>query len=305
MYSRIIVGFDDSEGGKDAVALGRRLADRTGAELVIAGALPDLSARRLGHAPAGGFDRDADQRFANAVARAAVEADARSQLVSRGHVAQGLLDLAEAEHADLIVVGCSKAVPGRVRAGRIATQLLHGSPAAVALAPVGYCDADPALRVIGVAIDGSPESREALHAAVEIADGATLRLMSVAVATNPVGPFWGYGSWGYGLDELAAAARDTAQHHLDEALEDVPDRLRPATVVLAGHVPTELAVEADKGVDLLCMGSRKHGPLSRVLLGSVSGGVVKDAPCPVLIVPRGHVETDEDAAPVGAASGAA
>ena len=41
MYGRIIVGFDGSEGGDDAVALGRLLADRR----------PAASWRRLSAAP--------------------------------------------------------------------------------------------------------------------------------------------------------------------------------------------------------------------------------------------------------------
>jgi nucleotide-binding universal stress UspA family protein len=44
---------------------------------------------------------------------------------------------------------------------------------------------------------------------------------------------------------------------------------------------------AAQGVDLLVIGSRgKHGPVHRVLLGSVSQAVMHRAPCPVLITPR-------------------
>ncbi len=38
---------------------------------------------------------------------------------------------------------------------------------------------------------------------------------------------------------------------------------------------------------ILVVGSRGYGPLRRVLLGSVSTQLVKSAPCPVLVVPRG------------------
>lgn len=288
MYRRIIVGFDGSEGGDDAVALGRLLADRTGAELVIAGVMPSQAARRFLETAVGGAERDIEGDVTARVTRAAADAGARAQVVSSGSPAHGLHDLAQELEADVVVIGSSssKAKAGHVRAGRTALQLLSGSPAAVALAPTGYRYDHPALRVLGVAIDGSEQSLEALRTAVELADGATLRLMSVAVATNPVGPFWGYGSWGYGLQELAEAAFDNARRHLDKAVAEVPPELRPGTVVLDGHVPTELRAEAEKGVDLLCLGSRAFGPMRRVLLGSVSASVVKDAPCPVLVVPR-------------------
>jgi nucleotide-binding universal stress UspA family protein len=45
--------------------------------------------------------------------------------------------------------------------------------------------------------------------------------------------------------------------------------------------------------DLLVMGSRGYGPRRAVLLGGVSGRVVREASCPVVVVPRGvsaHVE---------------
>lgn len=293
MYRRIIAGFDGSEGGEDAIALGRLLADRTGAELTVAGVMPNQAARRLLEASVGGPERDIERDVERRVRRAAAAAGAEATVVASGSPAHGLHDLAQETDADVIVIGSSKADVGHVHAGRTASQLLSGSPAAVAVAPVGYRDDHPALNVIGVAVDGSRQSGAALRAAIGIADGAALRLMSVAVATNPVGPFWGYGSWGYGLEELAEAAFDNARRHLDEAVAAVPPRLHPSTAVLDGHVPTEIRAEAAKGLDLLCLGSRNFGPLRRVLLGSVSASVVKDAPCPVLVVPR--VETGETA----------
>jgi nucleotide-binding universal stress UspA family protein len=40
------------------------------------------------------------------------------------------------------------------------------------------------------------------------------------------------------------------------------------------------------GVDLLVLGSRGFGPVMRLLIGSVSSRVIREAPCPVLVVPR-------------------
>jgi hypothetical protein len=45
---------------------------------------------------------------------------------------------------------------------------------------------------------------------------------------------------------------------------------------------------------LLVLGSRGYGPVRRVLLGSVSGELVRGAACPVLVVPRPGVRTPED-----------
>ena len=79
MYRKILVGYDDSDQAKDALALGRQIADATGAELILAGVSQ--------------FDpvwqdwdphfRDADAEFAGALRAAAeqagVEAGARSE----------------------------------------------------------------------------------------------------------------------------------------------------------------------------------------------------------------------------------
>jgi len=40
MFERIVVGFDESEGSHDALALGRALADRLEAKLVVVGVVP-------------------------------------------------------------------------------------------------------------------------------------------------------------------------------------------------------------------------------------------------------------------------
>jgi hypothetical protein len=40
MYGKIVVGHDLHDGGRDALALGRLVADATGAKLVVAGVFP-------------------------------------------------------------------------------------------------------------------------------------------------------------------------------------------------------------------------------------------------------------------------
>ncbi|MBJ7348576.1 MAG: universal stress protein, partial [Thermoleophilaceae bacterium] len=42
----------------------------------------------------------------------------------------------------------------------------------------------------------------------------------------------------------------------------------------------------ESGVDLLVVGSRGYGPVNTVLLGTVTGKLMRQAPCPVMAVPR-------------------
>ena len=55
--------------------------------------------------------------------------------------------------------------------------------------------------------------------------------------------------------------------------------------VTVGPPADELLAFADE-VDLLVVGSRRHGPLRRLLLGSTSAYLARTAPCPLLVLPR-------------------
>jgi nucleotide-binding universal stress UspA family protein len=58
--------------------------------------------------------------------------------------------------------------------------------------------------------------------------------------------------------------------------------------ILYGDPVEELRREAnDGGYDLIVVGSRELGPIGRVVLGSVSARLVKESPCPVLVVGEG------------------
>ncbi|MGZ4271684.1 MAG: universal stress protein, partial [Solirubrobacteraceae bacterium] len=54
---------------------------------------------------------------------------------------------------------------------------------------------------------------------------------------------------------------------------------------VAGRPAPELA-RRSASLDLLLVGSRVHGPVLRLLLGSTSTQLVREATCPVLVVPR-------------------
>jgi nucleotide-binding universal stress UspA family protein len=52
--------------------------------------------------------------------------------------------------------------------------------------------------------------------------------------------------------------------------------------------PVDVLGEETRALDLLVCGSRSHGPLGTVLLGSISHALLETARCPVLVfvVPR-------------------
>jgi nucleotide-binding universal stress UspA family protein len=288
VYEKLIVGYNGTSQARDGLALGAVLAGAAGTSLLLACAV------RRDFPIAPGSDRfvEAEEASARELLDDAlatlpdgVEADTR---VIRGRSpAQALHDLAAAEGAGLVALGsCHRGSVGRVLAGSTAERLLHGSPCAVAVAPRGYAERGPeAPRVIGVGFNGLPESQRALAHARELARlcGATLRLFAVHEADV----LFGYADVPVGdHEEALTSERERLQNDLAAALASLPAAVRAQGSVLAGSAAEVLAAEAEKGVDLLVVGSRGYGPLRHVLMGGTSSTLMRSSPCPVLAVPR-------------------
>lgn len=136
---------------------------------------------------------------------------------------------------------------------------------------------------IVVGVDGSNASRRALAWAVAHArtSGATLRVVHAWTA-----PAMGGDPLAQALankDELEAQAR----HELDLVVDDVDESglATPIGRTLVCGDPTQTLLEAAKEADLLVVGSRGLGAGGDAALGSVSHGVIGDAPCAVVVVP--------------------
>lgn len=287
MYRKIISGHDGSEGGDDALALADAIRRATGGELTVIGVFP------------GGPFVDPEQRveYARKVEAAADRVGAETDAFPAASPARGLHHAAEELGADLVVVGSKRETsPGHVSAGHVGLQLLHGSPCSVAVAPAGVRNGDFALREIGVALDGSAESRNAQDAAVALAQqtGARVRLISVvSVEADAFG-------WGYGVINLEDDMREIYGERLRDAAARIPKEIEVETELLSRGPVSDLIEKAAARVDVLFLGSRGYGPVRRVLLGSVSAPLVKHCLCPVMVVPRGAGSDQTDDASAAA-----
>jgi nucleotide-binding universal stress UspA family protein len=286
--SRIVVGHDGSPHADDALALGRLLSELTGAVLALARVVPweplPLQAMPVPELNNRYEEQERDalaelRRTANSVAAGAEAGPGESP-------AQGLQLLAEELGPDIVVVGSShRARVGQVLAGNIAVRLLNGLDRPLAVAPAGYADSARGLRTIGVGFDGSPEARAALRTAGELAHSAhaEVRVIGVAEPHAQLTPHrWAFG-WGAGtdLDEHVERLRG----ELESAAGGLPAGVARSTDLHSGGPVTVLSDRAQE-LDLLVVGSRGYGPIRRVLLGSVSGELVRGVPCPLLVVPR-------------------
>ena len=280
---KLLVGYDGSDGGRDALALTRVLAEATGASALVATVLP------YGPLPIPyEILEDEESERARSLLGEAEELLAGVEVETRafgGGTPAGVInDLAEREGVESIVVGSPHRGPvGRALIGSVADGLLHGSPCEVTVAPRGYAEEPGPIRTIAVAYDDTPEAKAALRRAEELARAcrATIVILTVSAPAAIVPGATGY----------TPAVAPQAGAIVTRAVKGVSEDLAATGRALSG-VPAQVIVEAceEAGADLLVAGSRGYGPVLRVLLGSVSTQLVHRAPCPVLVVPRPEPE---------------
>jgi nucleotide-binding universal stress UspA family protein len=153
-----------------------------------------------------------------------------------------------------------------------------------------------------VGTDGSATSEGAIRVALELAQASGDEVVFVTGWRELRGDF--------GLPlarlfpDLAEVEREWAQSTLAAAAADAADAGVPATTLSRHGAPAEVICEVarEREPRLIVVGSRGWGPVDGVLFGSVSGGVLRHAPCPVLVVPA--VAEAGDAEPTNVLVGA-
>jgi nucleotide-binding universal stress UspA family protein len=135
--------------------------------------------------------------------------------------------------------------------------------------------------VIVWASDGSEHSDRALDYARGLAEAKSARLVAVHVKEVIVGRAGGYPLQ---VDEeeveqkIKGQAKDLKDAGINASYEQ-----RGTTAGGAAHAIADAAKEA--GAELVVVGTRGQGPISGLLLGSVTQRLLHIAPCPVLAVP--------------------
>lgn len=289
VFNTIVVGVDGRQGGRDALQLAARLAEAGGGDLVAVRVFPYHYRPALTGSPAVEAERDATQAALDHELAEIGIGTARTHVVGDASPARALHRIAERERADLLVVGSThRGAVGRVLVGDVALGSLRGSPCPVAVAPTGMADRDATpLNRIGVGFDGTPESRQALALAVALAKSAPAHLELLCAVTAPSPLFAEEPYADYGIVDYRAE---------DEAL--INQTLEGLDVDAVGEAvignPGERLVELSHRVDLVAVGSRGWGPVRRLLPGSTAARLIREAACPVLVLPRGAATDQPD-----------
>lgn len=142
-------------------------------------------------------------------------------------------------------------------------------------------DVDGALRVgrIIVGVDGSASSLEALRHAMFIAErfGCSVEAIAAWQVSSVVSPYFPAQQW---------SPEDDARDMLQEAAGIIFGTTLPMRfhASVRHGPPARVLIDASKDADLLIVGSRGHGGVVGLLLGSVSAACAEHAHCPVLIM---------------------
>lgn len=272
---RVVVGYDGSPSAASALAEAVRHARALQVPLLVVSAVEPLA-----YAP--GFVDELDavalERVEEAVGIARRELDERlvEQHTAAGPARDVLLGVAR-EH-DLLVVGSrGHGTAGRLLLGSTSTAVASHAPCPVLVVPGAGLPDGPVV----VGVDGSTASARVLRAARDAA--ARLGAPLTVVAAVP---------------PLPSAVADTAMVHQSEAGRAREARLQLAGLMSAADVESlpsvDVRVEPDAAAEvltrlgrnarMLVVGTRGHGMLRALLLGSVSRAVLHHAHCPVLVV---------------------
>lgn len=166
MPTRTIISYDDTANDRDALMLGRVLAE-AGSELTLAYVRHTTQTVREREQLEDHEAHELLERGAQLLGDLEIE----RRVVVSGSTAEGLRTLAEQEQADILVFGSDY----RTAAGHVAPQhstqaLLEGSPAAIAIAPAAYSTAHvPNIRTVGVLAQAGDDA--AIETGRELAEG--------------------------------------------------------------------------------------------------------------------------------------
>lgn len=282
MTIHILVATDGSEESRGAVHFGASLARALSGRLTLLHVVPP--AEEPIQEP-----HDVDAVLNSAQAEAAKYGVEGTTHVDIGDPVEAIVKVRRAIGADMLVVGThGRKGMARVLLGSVAESLYKRGPCPVSV--VGKFDqASSTFGPILVPTDFSEGATHAVQAAALLAQNLGVRLTLLHVMPEALPP----------KGEKDPKARRRAA---DRVRREAETRLRSLTETLNLN-PEQVDLSLVTGVDateivhignainagFIVMGTRGLTGLPRVLLGSVADQVLREAPCPVLVVPLGTV----------------
>lgn len=279
-YKKILVAVDGSESGRNALRQAIRLANEEKCWITVVSVIPPyvgdlelIGIRNIKEA----MRKPCEAALSEAEKIAKEERALIKTVCEEGEAYERIVDLADAENCDIIVMGR--------RGLRKIQRALIGS---VTSRVIGYSHRDilivPRNTTIGwknilLPTDGSKFSDIATQKAIDLAKsyGGEIKAISAVDVTEE-------------FMAQAPAAVESLIEKAKEFVQDVKKKASPEGIKVEGIVQegeaykiiTDLAKE--KKADVIVMGSHGRTGVKRLLMGSVTEGVIGHSPCPVLVV---------------------
>ncbi len=279
-YRKILVAIDGSESSKHALRESFKLATDEKCWLTVVSVIPqyegDLGATWISNVNEA-MKKPCQIALSEAENMAKKERVLIKTVCEEGEIYERIVDIADAENSDLIVMGrkgmskLSKALVGSVTA-----RVIGHSQKDVLVVPN---DASIGWKSIVFATDGSKYSEAATNKVIDFAKsyGSDVKVISAVDVT----------------EEFMARAPGAVEDLVKKAKEIVEDVKRKASsegikaegIVREGDAYKVIVNIAKKQkANAIIMGSHGRTGLRRLLMGSVTERVIGHAPCPVLVV---------------------
>ena len=287
----LLVATDGSEWANGAIRMGRLLADQHGADIELLSVLqmPGIPAF---DAAVGAFPEE-DSRARQEALQARVDRQVRMLRVSGGmpqaEIVVGrpsttIASLASARGARVILTGVGRHnVLDRIAGSETALHVLRHSD--VPLFAVMRTATRLPRRAL-IATDFSVPSIRAARAAIDLLGPLTaIDIVHVLPSGEPKAQVWN--AWEETWD---GGERGAFERLLDELR--IPARTPVDTLMRRGDPAYQiLRLARQRGSDVIVSGSRGHGFMERLLVGSVAEGLIRGTNCSVFIVPEPRTHT--------------
>jgi len=289
--NHIAAAIDLSPESEDAAVLAAVIAAAADADLMLLAIEPELPLM----IPGGDWRamRGETETLLSRV-RASCAPGARFAIDTDLSAARGLHRLVRREHRQLLALGSSLHGPlGEVSIGHKTRQLLDELECALAIAPRGLRSRGRFdLRRVAVGFDGGPEAVAALATAATLAAGSGAELIVRGVLDDRIPALGWPHLWMGGILDAWREVMDDEAESLRAQMQKAVSALGvEASVQVTRGRAADALRELSGDVDLLVIGSRRWGPLARLLLGGTGEALVHGATCSLVIVPRPEATT--------------
>jgi nucleotide-binding universal stress UspA family protein len=279
-YRKILVAVDGSESSRNALHQAFRLAVDEKCWITVTAVVPPyegeieiLGVKDIKAA----LRKPCDDALGEAQRLAEKERALIKTVCEEGEIHERIVDLAEAENCDVIVMGRRGMRPvERALVGSVTARVIGHTQRDVLVVPNGT---QVGWKTIVLATDGSRYSAAAAERAIMFARayGGELRVLSVVDV-----PAEFYAEAPAAVEDLVRKAKGFVAEVKEKA-----DAAGVPADTFVGEAEAYQAVNnlaLEQKADMIILGSHGRTGLRRLLMGSVTEKVIGYAPCPVLVV---------------------